>query len=165
MQFLISLALSYFDKWSSPIFDLSCICFIWICAFMIFDEHHVRSGWTSWIGFKNFSPTRSSENLFKNSIKTNPGCMSSISVIMISKRIYQEDRNNTKHATTKFHNIQGVENTYGAWLCSNGELDSTLWWKALLRLESPMPNRLPRYDPLQISFLKKDGGISKRKTI
>ena len=30
--------------------------------------------------------------------------------------------------------------------------------------ESPRPNRLPRYDPLQISFHKRDGGISKRKT-
>ena len=30
--------------------------------------------------------------------------------------------------------------------------------------ESPAPNRLPRYDPSQISFFKEDGGISKRKT-
>ena len=29
--------------------------------------------------------------------------------------------------------------------------------------ESPRPNRLPRYHPLQISFLNRDGGISKRK--
>ena len=30
--------------------------------------------------------------------------------------------------------------------------------------ESPRPLGLPRYDPNQISFLKEDGGISKRKT-
>ena len=30
--------------------------------------------------------------------------------------------------------------------------------------ESPRPNRLPRYDLLQISFPQEDGGISKRKT-
>ena len=30
--------------------------------------------------------------------------------------------------------------------------------------ESPRPLGLPRYDPNQISFLKEDGEISKRKT-
>ena len=30
--------------------------------------------------------------------------------------------------------------------------------------ESPKPLGLPRHDPNQISFLKEDGGISKRKT-
>ena len=39
-----------------------------------------------------------------------------------------------------------------------------LFDEALPQSESPTPNRLPRYDPLQISFLKRDSGNSKKKT-
>ena len=40
--------------------------------------------------------------------------------------------------------------------------DEELFHKANQNLQCPIC--LPHYDPLQISFLKGDGGISKRKT-
>ena len=86
-------------------------------------------------------------------------------MIMYSNKNYLEDRNNQNQASTTIYNIQEVDHTFGARLCSNGEFDYLLRCRILLqeKSESPTPLSLPRYDPFQISFLKEDGGISKRK--
>ena len=85
-------------------------------------------------------------------------------MIKISNKLFLEDRKTSTMHPQQIHNIQGIDHTLGALLCSNGEVDNLLDEELFLssKLRSPRPYCLPRYDPYQISILKEVGGISKR---
>ena len=60
-----------------------------------------------------------------------------------------------------------VDYTFGAWLCSNGEVASFFDDETLshTKSESPRPNRHPRYDPDQILFFQEDGWDLQEKAL
>ena len=48
-------------------------------------------------------------------------------MIKISNKVYLEDRKTSTKHPQQIHNIQGVDYTFGARLCSNGEVDNLLY--------------------------------------
>ena len=49
-------------------------------------------------------------------------------IIMYSRKLYLEDKNSSKQATTKSTTYKEVDHTYGARLYSKGGVDFFLWW-------------------------------------
>ena len=73
-------------------------------------------------------------------------------IIMYSRKLYLEDRNNSKQATTKSTTNKELDYTFGVWLCSNGEvnfflkvnqdLQDLLPFHAMARIRSPSSRKM-----------------------
>lgn len=86
-------------------------------------------------------------------------------MIKISKTLFLRSKIAATKPSIKIHNIQGVDHTLEACVCFNKEVDNLFDEELFIcsKLRSPGPCCLIHYDPLQISFLNENGGISKRK--